>query len=164
MSKQVKAGIVVSTARDCMSTAAMGSSFILTGNLLAPYLGAVTCDLLFSYYQRSKYQQLKARAQQQMTNMLDGLKQMAAARTQVRPIILTCTLAETFINRVSRMSYFCFENVLLIPHWLFIMLWSIVKVQRSELEAVSECSSVPVCCSDGLVACSSRSQSPILEV
>ena len=81
----MKAGVVVDTARTSLSTAAYGGSFILTGNLLSPYVGAVTCDLLFSYYQRSKYEQLKTRVEQRLKRMLEGLMEMKAAKAQVKP-------------------------------------------------------------------------------
>lgn len=79
----MKAALVVNTARSSLSTAAFGGSFILTGNLLAPYVGAVTCDLLFSYYQRSKYEQLKTRVEQHLKRMLEGLTEMKAVKSQV---------------------------------------------------------------------------------
>ena len=83
VSKQMKARLVVDTARGSLTTAAVGSSFILTGNLLAPYLASVSCDLLFSYYQRSKFQELKQKMEQRVTKMMDGLQGMAAASTKV---------------------------------------------------------------------------------
>ena len=83
MTKQMKAALIVNTARSSLSTAVVGGSFILTGNLLAPYVGAVTCDLLFSYYQRSKYEQLKTRVEQHLKRMLEGLMEMKAAKSQV---------------------------------------------------------------------------------
>ena len=85
VSKQMKARLVVDTARGSLSAAALGSSFILTGNLLAPYLASVSCDLLFSYYQRSKFQELKQRMEQRVTKMMGGLQEMAAASTKVSP-------------------------------------------------------------------------------
>lgn len=86
MTKQMKAALVVNTARGSLSIAAFGGSFILTGNLLAPYVGAVTCDLLFSYYQRSKYEQLKTRVEQHLKKMLEGLMEMKAAKSQVHAL------------------------------------------------------------------------------
>ena len=82
----MKAALVVDTARSSLSTAVFGGSFILTGNLLSPYVGAVTCDLLFSYYQRSKYEQLKTRVEQHLKRMLEGLTEMKAAKSQVHTL------------------------------------------------------------------------------
>ena len=70
LNKQRKASVVVDTIRGSVTAAALGSSFILTGNLLAPYLGSVTCDLLFSYYQRRKYQKLKSKIEQHVKSLV----------------------------------------------------------------------------------------------
>ncbi|KAL3139696.1 hypothetical protein ABBQ38_004006 [Trebouxia sp. C0009 RCD-2024] len=78
LTKQRKATVVVDTVRGSLTTAALGSSFILTGNLLAPCLGSVTCDLLFSYYQRSKYQKLKNKIEQHVNSIM--AKVMSSAR------------------------------------------------------------------------------------
>lgn len=70
LTHQKRADVVIATLRRSVETAALGSSFILTGNLLAPWVGAVTCDLLFSYYQRSKYQMLKSRIEQHVKSFM----------------------------------------------------------------------------------------------
>lgn len=58
MEKRRHGEIIVSAGRKVLALASFGGSFILTGNLLAPYIGAVSCDFLFSQYQRAKHGQL----------------------------------------------------------------------------------------------------------
>ena len=111
MTKQMKAALVVDTARSSLSTAVFGGSFVLTGNLLSPYIGAVTCDLLFSYYQRSKYEQLKTRVEQHLKRMLEGLMEMKAAKSQVH----TSHIPKSFCILHSNSDNPCFWY-LMVPH------------------------------------------------
>lgn len=84
MSKQRRAAIVVQTARDSLSTAALGGSFILTDNLLTPYVAGVSCDLLFSLYQRAKFNSLQSKTQQHMMSMLEDFQEVKKASQRLK--------------------------------------------------------------------------------
>ncbi|KAL0040752.1 hypothetical protein WJX79_004303 [Trebouxia sp. C0005] len=84
MSKQRKAAIVVQTARDSLSAAALGGSFILTDNLLTPFVAGVSCDLLFSVYQRAKFNSLQSRTQQHMMSMLEDFQEVKKASQRLK--------------------------------------------------------------------------------
>lgn len=90
---KVKVGLVrqrawstaIEGTRDLSEWALYSTSYLLTGNLLAPYVTACTSDLLFSIYQR-----LKARkVEESMKRSLDSIRELtdtaaavAAARKQ----------------------------------------------------------------------------------
>ena len=74
--------VIVSSFKQLVHWASFGSSFILTGNLLAPYVGSVSSDLLFSVLQRAKYEQLTSSAHRHMASMLKRLKAVKEARQQ----------------------------------------------------------------------------------
>lgn len=82
--KQKRASIVVDTARNSVSLAATGGSFFLTDNLLAPYIGGVTCDLLFSIYQRAKHEQLQNKTRKHMMTMMEEFKAIKDRQLKVR--------------------------------------------------------------------------------
>ncbi len=84
MSKQRKAAIIVQTARDSLSTAALGGSFILTDNLLTPYVAGVLCDFLFSVYQRAKFNSLQSKTQQHMMSMLEDFQEVKKASQRLK--------------------------------------------------------------------------------
>ena len=86
MTKQMKAALVVNTARGSLSTAAFGGSFILTGNLLAPYVGLSHATYCSATISASKYEQLKTRVEQHLKKMLEGLMEMKAAKSQVHAL------------------------------------------------------------------------------
>lgn len=82
MSRQRKAAIVVQTARDSLSLAAYGGTFLLTDNLLTPCVASVSCNMLFSLYQRAKYQKLQSRTQQHIVSMLEDFQAVKKASQQ----------------------------------------------------------------------------------
>jgi len=84
MSKQRKAAIIVQTARDSLSAAVFGGSFILTDNLLTPYVAGVSCDLLFSLYQRAKFNSLQSKTQQHMMSMLEDFQAVKKASQRLK--------------------------------------------------------------------------------
>lgn len=89
ISRQRKAAIVVQTARDSLSLAAYGGTFLLTDNLLTPCVASVSCNMLFSLYQRAKYQKLQSRTQQHIVSMLEDFQAVKKASQQVS--IWICT-------------------------------------------------------------------------
>lgn len=84
MSKQRKAAIIVQTARDSLSTAALGGSFILTDNLLTPFVAGVSCDFLFSLYQRAKFNSLQSKTRQHMVSMLEDFQKVKKASQRLK--------------------------------------------------------------------------------
>ncbi|KAL0055785.1 hypothetical protein WJX82_004303 [Trebouxia sp. C0006] len=84
LSKQRKAAIIVQTARDSLSTAALGGSFILTDNLLTPFVAGVVCDCLFSVYQRAKFGSLQSKTQQHMMSMLEDFQEVKKASQRLK--------------------------------------------------------------------------------
>ena len=82
MSRQRKAAIVVQTARDSLSLAAYGGTFLLTDNLLTPCVASVSCNMLFSLYQRAKYHKLQSRTQQHIVSMLEDFQAVKKASQQ----------------------------------------------------------------------------------
>ncbi len=84
LSKQRKAAIIVQTARDSLSTAALGGSFILTDNLLTPFVAGVVCDCLFSVYQRAKFSSLQSKTQQHMMSMLEDFQEVKKASQRLK--------------------------------------------------------------------------------
>ncbi|KAL4457963.1 hypothetical protein ABPG75_012828 [Micractinium tetrahymenae] len=82
--EKVKTGLVrqrkwttaIEGSRDVVEWAAYSTSFLLTGNLLAPYVTACSADLLFSGYQRLKQRQVD-KAQKQSMETIRALQKAA---------------------------------------------------------------------------------------
>lgn len=89
--EKVKSGLVrqrkwttaIEGSRDVVEWAAYSTSFLLTGNLLAPYVTACSADLLFSGYQRLKQRQVDA-AQRQSMETIRALQKAAMQVSRAR--------------------------------------------------------------------------------
>lgn len=89
--EKVKTGLVrqrkwttaIEGSRDVVEWAAYSTSFLLTGNLLAPYVTACSADLLFSGYQRLKQRQVDA-AQRQSMETIRALQKAAMQVSRTR--------------------------------------------------------------------------------
>ncbi|KAI7843775.1 hypothetical protein COHA_002673 [Chlorella ohadii] len=74
---KVKVGLVrqrawstaIEGTRDVAEWALYSTSYLLTGNLLAPYVTACTSDVLFSFYQRMKARQVEESMQQSLASI-----------------------------------------------------------------------------------------------
>ena len=95
-SAERRARIIVESVRNILLFVAVGGSFILTDNLLAPYIASVTCDLLFRVYESVKFEQVQHRELQHALSSLTlpmlGLhteKQTTEKGGFVRPLFLS---------------------------------------------------------------------------
>lgn len=91
---QVKGGLVrqrrwstaIEGVRNLTEWAALSTSFLLTGNLLAPYVSACAADVLFTGYQRFKGGAVDAaqqRSLQQIRELAGAARAVQAARQKV---------------------------------------------------------------------------------
>lgn len=55
--------------RDVVELVAAGSGFVLTGNLLTPFVGAAATQLLFSTYQRRGFQRIRDKRKQELEQL-----------------------------------------------------------------------------------------------
>lgn len=83
--KQRKARFVVNAVRRSLAAAAVSTSFILTGNLFSPCLTSVSCNLLFSYYQRNKFQEQQRKQKQLYADLRVRLEEMGIVPAPVKP-------------------------------------------------------------------------------
>ncbi|KAI3436879.1 hypothetical protein D9Q98_006287 [Chlorella vulgaris] len=87
MVRQRQWSTAVEGTRNVTEWAAYSTSFLLTGNLLAPYVTAVASDLLFSGYQRLRARQVD-RTQQQAMASIRELHSTALALKDARKAVL----------------------------------------------------------------------------
>eukprot|EP00887_Chlorella_sp_A99_P001452 scaffold8.g1452.t1 len=73
--EQQRWAVGVEGVRDVTEWACFSASFLLTGNLLAPFASAVAADLAFSFYQRTRLRQLQD-AQNGVRQRLDELRDL----------------------------------------------------------------------------------------
>lgn len=70
----------IETTRTVFEWAALSSSFLLTGNLLAPYVGAIASDALFSVYQRARLPGYQKEEDELISKLQEKLKTMQRAK------------------------------------------------------------------------------------
>jgi hypothetical protein len=70
----------IETSRTVFEWAALSSSFLLTGNLLAPYVGAIASDALFSVYQRARLPGYQKEEDELISKLQEKLKTMQRAK------------------------------------------------------------------------------------
>ncbi|GAB4820546.1 hypothetical protein N2152v2_007592 [Parachlorella kessleri] len=85
MSKQQRYSLVVETLRGVTESGCYAAAFLLSGNLLAPYVAAVTIDLLFSTYQRMRQQKVEKEQQaalERVANLAMTMSQLRKAKLE----------------------------------------------------------------------------------
>lgn len=81
VAQRQQAQSAITCVRLAAANIAYGSSYILTGNLLAPYISSVTCKALFSFEQRVKHQQWNSDFKEKLELLLE--RSTAAAKADL---------------------------------------------------------------------------------